>query len=71
MTGSWRRSHGQANSAQSWGCGGLPRFDAAGAKAEENLNGKYLLRTADPGLSAEDIAPATSSCRKLSAAGAT
>ena len=49
----------------------MPRFDAAGAKAEENLNGKYLLRTADPGLSAEDIAPATSSCRKLSAAGAT
>jgi transposase len=36
--------------------GGLLRTDAAKAKAEENLDGKYLLRTADPELSAEDIA---------------
>ncbi len=35
---------------------GLLRTDAAKAKAEENLDGKYLLRTADPKLSAEDIA---------------
>jgi hypothetical protein len=36
--------------------GGLLRVDAGKAKAEENLDGKYLLRTADPKLSAEDIA---------------
>jgi transposase len=36
--------------------GGLLRVDAGKAKAEENLDGKYLLRTADPALSAEDIA---------------
>ena len=36
--------------------GGLLRTDVARAKAEENLDGKYLLRTADPKLSAEDIA---------------
>jgi hypothetical protein len=36
--------------------GGLLRIDAAKAKAEENLDGKYLLRTSDPKMSAEDIA---------------
>ena len=36
--------------------GGLLRVDAAKAKAEENLDGKYLLRTADPKMTAEDIA---------------
>ena len=36
--------------------GGLLRTDATKAKAEENLDGKYLLRTADPKLPAEDIA---------------
>jgi Transposase DDE domain len=36
--------------------GGLLRADKAKAKAEENLDGKYLLRCADPQLSAEDIA---------------
>ena len=36
--------------------GGLLRADAAKAKTEENLDGKYLLRTANPELSAEDIA---------------
>jgi Transposase DDE domain len=36
--------------------GGLLRVDAAKIKAEENLDGKYLLRTSDPRLSAEDIA---------------
>jgi hypothetical protein len=36
--------------------GGLLRIDAAKAKAEENLDGKYLLRTADPKMTAEDIA---------------
>jgi transposase len=35
---------------------GLLRTDAGKAKAEENLDGKYLLRTADPKLTAEDIA---------------
>ena len=35
---------------------GLLRADAARIKAEENLDGKYLLRTSDPKLSAEDIA---------------
>jgi transposase len=36
--------------------GGLLRADAARIKAEENLDGKYLLRTSDPKLPAEDIA---------------
>ena len=36
--------------------GGLLRIDAKKIKAEENLDGKYLLRTSDPHLSAEDIA---------------
>ena len=36
--------------------GGLLRTDKAKAKAEENLDGKYLLRTSDPKLPAEDIA---------------
>jgi hypothetical protein len=36
--------------------GGLLRTDAGKAKAEENLDGKYLLRTADPKMTAEDIA---------------
>jgi IS4 transposase len=36
--------------------GGLLRTDAAKVKAEANLDGKYLLRTSDPKLSAEDIA---------------
>jgi transposase len=35
---------------------GLLRIDAARAKAEENLDGKYLLRTSDPKMTAEDIA---------------
>ena len=36
--------------------GGLLRADKARAKAEENLDGKYLLRSADPHMTAEDIA---------------
>jgi hypothetical protein len=36
--------------------GGLLRTDKARAKAEENLDGKYLLRSADPHMTAEDIA---------------
>jgi Transposase DDE domain len=36
--------------------GGLLRIDRTVAKAEENLDGKYLLRSSDPKLSAEDIA---------------
>jgi hypothetical protein len=36
--------------------GGLLRIDMARAKAEENLDGKYLLRTSDPKMTAEDIA---------------
>ncbi|MBB1036372.1 IS1634 family transposase [Dietzia sp. CQ4] len=35
---------------------GLVRIDAAKIKTEANLDGKYLLRTCDPHLSAEDIA---------------
>jgi Transposase DDE domain len=36
--------------------GGLLRTDAKAIKAEANLDGKYLLRTSDPKLPAEDIA---------------
>jgi hypothetical protein len=36
--------------------GGLLRIDASKARSEENLDGKYLLRTSDPKMSAEDIA---------------
>ena len=36
--------------------GGLLRVDQAAIKAEERLDGKYLLRSSDPKLSAEDIA---------------
>jgi hypothetical protein len=36
--------------------GGLLRIDAAKIKAGENLDGKYLLRTSDPEMTAEDIA---------------
>jgi Transposase DDE domain len=35
---------------------GLLRIDARAIKAEENLDGKYLLRTSDPKMTAEDIA---------------
>jgi hypothetical protein len=41
--------------------------DAAAIKAEENLDGKYLLRTSDPGLSAGTSPWATSSCWKCAA----
>ena len=37
--------------------GGLLRIDAAAIKAEENPDGKYLLRTSDPKLPAQDTAP--------------
>jgi hypothetical protein len=36
--------------------GGLLRIDAKAVKAEENLDGKYLLRTSDPAMTSEDIA---------------
>jgi transposase len=36
--------------------GGLLRIDRAAVKAEEHLDGKFLLRTSDPTLSVEDIA---------------
>ena len=36
--------------------GGLLRTDKAAIKTEANLDGKYLLRSSDPHLSAEDIA---------------
>jgi hypothetical protein len=36
--------------------GGLLRIDKATVKAETNLDGKYLLRSSDPHLAAEDIA---------------
>ena len=35
---------------------GLLRVDKTAIRAEAKLDGKYLLRTADPSLSAEDIA---------------
>jgi hypothetical protein len=34
---------------------GLLRIDARAIKAEENLDGKYLLRTSDPKMAAEDV----------------
>jgi Transposase DDE domain len=49
--------------------GGLLRTDAAKIKAEENLDGKYLLPASDPKLSAEDIALGYKHCWKSSAAG--
>src|SRR5438128_1770986 len=36
---------------------GLLRIDRAAVAAEERLDGKFLLRTSDPTLSAEDVAP--------------
>ena len=36
---------------------GPPRIDKARIKTEENLDGKHLLRSSDPDLPAEDIAP--------------
>jgi hypothetical protein len=36
--------------------GGLLRIDAAAIKAEQKLDGKYLLRTTDPTMSTQDIA---------------
>ncbi len=36
--------------------GGLLRVDAAAVRAEQRLDGKFLLRTSDPTLSAEDVA---------------
>jgi Transposase DDE domain len=36
--------------------GGLLRVDAAAVKAEQKLDGKYLLRTTDPHMSTQDIA---------------
>jgi transposase len=36
--------------------GGLLRIDRAAVTAEERLDGKFLLRTSDPSLSAEDVA---------------
>jgi Transposase DDE domain len=51
--------------------GGLLRVDKTKAKAEESLDGKYLLRCADPQMSAEDIALGYKRCWKSNAAGAT
>ena len=50
---------------------GLLRIDRAAVGAEAHLDGKYLLRSSDPTLSAEDIALATSNYCRSSAAGAT
>ena len=35
--------------------GGLLQIDAAAVKSEENLDGKYLLRTSDPKMTSEDV----------------
>ena len=50
---------------------GLLRIDKARIKAEENLDGKYLLRSSDPHLSAEDIALGYQQLLEENAAGAT
>ncbi|WP_260848838.1 hypothetical protein [Streptomyces sp. SLBN-118] len=49
--------------------GGLLRIDAAKIKAEENLDGKYLLRTSDPKMTAEDSRSVISSSSKSNGAG--
>nr|WP_211265921.1 hypothetical protein [Actinacidiphila oryziradicis] len=51
--------------------GGLLRIDKKKIAAEERLDGKYLLRSSDPKLSAEDIALGTSSSLKWNGAGGT
>jgi hypothetical protein len=51
--------------------GGLLRADASAVKAEENLDGKYLPRTSDPKLPAEDIALGYKQLLEVSAAGVT
>ena len=51
--------------------GGLLRVDKTKAKAEENLDGKYLLRCADRNCPPRTSPSATSSCSKSSAAGGT
>ena len=51
--------------------GGLLRVDAAAIKRESHLDGKWLLRTSDATLTAEDLTPPTSSCCRSNAAGAT
>lgn len=50
---------------------GLLRIDKTTIKTETNLDGKYLLRSSDPKLSAEDIALGYKSSCKSNAAGAT
>jgi Transposase DDE domain len=46
-------------------------IDRAKVKADARLDGKYLLATSDPELSAEDVAWATSTCWRPSAASGT
>ena len=50
---------------------GLLRVDKAKAKTEANLDGKYLLRSCDPDLSAEDIALGYKQLLEVERAGAT
>ena len=51
--------------------GGLLRIDRAAVKAEEHLDGKFLLRTSDPTLSSRTSRSATSSYSRSNAPGAT
>ena len=46
-------------------------MDKAKAKTEANLDGKYLLRSCDPDLSAEDIALGYKQLLEVERAGAT
>jgi hypothetical protein len=62
--------HGLARFRQTTSTG-LLRVDRAAAGAEAHLDAKYLLRSSDPTLSAEDIALGYNNCCKSSAAGAT
>ena len=51
--------------------GGLLRIDAAAVASEAKLDGKYLLRTSDPHLSAKDVALGYSSSPRWSGPGGT
>ncbi|MGZ6725542.1 MAG: IS1634 family transposase [Solirubrobacteraceae bacterium] len=57
-----QRLHGQLSSKRGYNRfirttkGGLLRIDRGAVKAEEHLDGKFLLRTSDPTLTVEDIA---------------
>ena len=51
--------------------GGLLRVDQAAVRAEQRLDGKFLLRTSDPTLTADDVALGYKQLLKSNAAGGT